>query len=167
MKMEKERLFKQLFDEYYTPLCVYAHRYIPDMKEAEEVVQNAFVKIWNQPKIYTSLSFLKNYTYRTVHNDCVNYLNKSKVHRNYLKAIKNQYPQEPFVQTSELFELEKLLDQALEQLSPQVKKVFLLNRFGGLKYKEVAEALDLSPKTVESHMSKALAFLREELKDYL
>lgn len=161
--------FEHVFKTYYQPLCNYACTLIKDLDEAEEVVQNTFFNIWNKRTALQITSSLKSYLYRAVHNDCLNKLKHGKVRVMYAEDYKSSMAG-GFHSSSQLLdgkELNVQINEAINALPEQCGLVFKLSRFEELKYSEIATHLNISVKTVENHMGKALKILREKLKDYL
>lgn len=140
-----------------------------DLDEAEEVVQNTFYIIWKKRESLTIQSSVKSYLYKSVYNDCLNKLKHQKVRQAHAQDFQHTHSSESEdgIKLLHAKELKLKIDQALESLPEQCGKVFRLNRFEELKYKEIAEHLNISVKTVEIHMSKALKLMREQLKEYL
>lgn len=161
--------FEQAFRAYYRSLCNYAMPLIKDKDEAEEVVQNVFFNIWNKRESIQVTTSLKSYLYRAVHNDCLNKLKHVKVRTvyadDYRKSSAGSF--ESASDTLQTKELGMKINTAIDSLPEQCGNVFRLSRFENLKYGEIAERLEISVKTVENHMGKALKILREQLKDYL
>lgn len=162
-------VFEQLFRHHYQPLCRFAVSILRDQDEAEEVVQDVMVKLWEgRSHLQINLS-LKSYLYRMVHNACISGIRKEKVRHLHAAHVKSQ--EEMFHNDAsapiEKTELERMISGAIEQLPEQCRLVFKLSRFEQMKYSEIAQHLDISVKTVENHMGKALRMLRESLKDYL
>jgi RNA polymerase sigma-70 factor (family 1) len=161
--------FEQVFKAWYQPLCNYACSLMKDMDEAEEVVQNVFFNIWNKRESLAINMSIKSYLYRAVHNDCLNKIKHSKVRTLYAEDYKsrNSGGFEDSMGLIDAKELNKRINEAIESLPEQCGIVFRLSRFDHLKYSEIAEQLEISVKTVENHMGKALRILRESLKEYL
>ncbi|MES2680947.1 MAG: RNA polymerase sigma-70 factor [Bacteroidota bacterium] len=160
--------FEQAFRAYYQSLCNYAVPLIKDKDEAEEVVQNVFFNIWSKREALQINSSLKSYLYRAVHNDCLNKLKHVKVKTLYAEDYKKSAGAfNSATDTLEAKELGVKINKAIDSLPEQCGNVFRLSRFENLKYAEIASQLDISVKTVENHMGKALKILREQLKDYL
>jgi RNA polymerase sigma-70 factor (family 1) len=164
-----KQVFEHVFKNHYALLCRYAKSFINDLDEAEEVVQNTFYIIWSKRETLEITGSLKAYLYRAVHNDCLNKLKHLQVR----KVHANDYTHTNagiFENTGEALlakELRQKIEQAIGALPEQCAKVFRLSRFEELKYHEIAEQLNISVKTVENHMGKALKHMREHLKDYL
>jgi RNA polymerase sigma-70 factor (family 1) len=160
--------FDALFRAYYAPLCYYAASFTDgDMDEAEDVVQQTFVKFWEQRANLSIAWSVKAYLYKTVHNACLNRLRALKTREQYkqrnMLELERQHVPPPGAET----ELRERLQKALESLPAQCRQVFELSRFEELKYREIAEHLNISIKTVETQMGKALRIMRTHLADYL
>ena len=161
--------YEKLFKSYYAPLCRYAGSLIKDPDEAEEVVQTVFFNIWNKRESLKGAAPAKAYVYRAVHNETLNRIKHRKVRSQYAEEVRSISPQghSATLQVLHAKELGRQIDAALEALPKQCGEVFRRNRFGNLKYAEIAAQLGISVKTVEAHMGKAMKLLRVSLKDYL
>lgn len=168
IQLGDEPAFDTVFRQWYQPLCHYAARLADgDMDEAEDLVQQAFVKLWeNRSRLNVAWS-LKAYLYKTVHNASLNRLRSRKVQSKYLdfNAQQLNVMHTPPDDTSP--ELIERFQRAMDMLPPQCRHVFELSRFETLKYREIADQLGISIKTVETQMGKALRVLRTQLADYL
>lgn len=162
-----EQAYEQLFKAYYAPLCGYASKLLNDMDDAEEVVQAMYLKLWERRGELSVDISMKAYLYRAVHNACLNHLKHEKVKQQYADHLKNINGEADTVDHLEQKELQQEIDNAINELPEKCREVFQLNRFEGLKYKEVAQLLDISEKTVENQMGKALKLLRGKLGRYL
>jgi RNA polymerase sigma-70 factor, ECF subfamily len=163
----EENAFRDLFEEYYAPLVLFAFNYVKDQDEAEEMVQEVMTNVWIKAETITITSSVKSYLYGCVRNACLNHLKHQKIVNQYqshqLATAPASFDETPL----ELEELQEKLRTALDKIPARCREVFELNRFEGLRYKEIAAQLNLSLKTVENQMGKALKILREELGDYL
>ncbi|MCC6371886.1 MAG: RNA polymerase sigma-70 factor [Bacteroidia bacterium] len=161
--------FEQVFRQFYKALGNYACSVIKDKDEAEEVVQNMFFNLWNRRQKLDINTSLKSYLYRAVHNDCLNRIKHAKVRSIYAEDYKSTVSAayDDSLKTLNAKELNKKIHSAIDELPEQCGLVFRLSRFDNLKYNEIATQLDISVKTVENHMGKALKLMREKLKDYL
>ncbi|MCK9640293.1 MAG: RNA polymerase sigma-70 factor [Prolixibacteraceae bacterium] len=161
-------IFNYFFDKYYQGLCVYAFRMIKSNSEAEDLVQDFFVRILeNRKNIFIDRS-VKSYFIRSVHNRCLDYLAHQKVKINHeqirLKMLSEEDVQEyPLLDS----ELKKQIELAIQKLPDGIRETFMLNRFDGLNYQQIAKQENVSVKTIEYRISKALAILRKDLGDYL
>jgi len=163
-----KQLFEQLFREYFSPLCNFALGYINDLDTAKEIVQEVFINLWNKKDSITSEKPVKAYLYTSVRNRCLNYIRDHKKFRSYVLDVEIEdcelvFENDSMTQT----ETRLKIQQAIEKLPEKCRQVFQLSRFEELKYKEIAEKLGISTKTVEVHISKALKILREELKELI
>jgi len=161
--------FEKLFREHFTALCYFAQKYLGDIDSSKEIVHNVFIKIWENRTEFDWEKPAKSYLFTSVYNRSLNYLRDSRkfVSTDSAGFQNNPGDNSPFTDSMEVAELESRIKLALAKLPEKCREVFELNRFEGKKYTEVAEQLNISVKTVETQMSKALKVLKEELKDYI
>lgn len=151
-----------LFDKYYIPLCVYAIKYIDSYSEAEDLVQEIFIKFWEEKKANNLTSSLKAYLFAAIRNNALNLIRKNKKFQ--IVELNENIDLEEEVFNSEAFELKKQkLYAEIEQLPPQSKNIFTAIIFENKKYKEVAKTLGISVNTVKTHFSRALKHLRSSI----
>jgi len=144
-----------------------ANRFMDTREEAEEVTQDVFVKFWEKCTTLSPDSSIKSYLYRSVHNSCLNAIKHEKVKDTYRQHI-IQYLESSYMDHVELNDPDALrtrINSEIDKLPPRCSEIFKLSRFEGLKYQEIAEHLDISVKTVEVQMGKALKILRSTLQD--
>lgn len=166
---DDENAFKELFHLFFAPLCFYAFRYIPNKETCEDLVQDTFFKIWKNRKNIDIISSVRNLLITSVRNSCIDYIRKKELEESY-RHHQNLYGITEGDFSNELhsvFELKELIDKAMEKLPVTIREVFELNRYEGLTYSEIALKYNISVKSVEAYMSKALKILRLQLKDYL
>ena len=157
------RAFELFYKKYFTPLCLFANSRIRDPELAREQVQEVFLSLWkNRGKLEIRES-AKSYLYRAVLNRIINHFKRKKIEATYLESLEK----DSRVANQPEFDLEEKLFKLIEDLPPRRKEVFILSRFQGLRYKEIAQRLNISLKTVEGQMSQALKFLEENLQEYL
>jgi RNA polymerase sigma-70 factor (family 1) len=157
--------FESLFHKWYAPLCRYACTLV-EPHEAEEVVQAVFVRLWERRDEVEFNYSAKAYLYRMVHNYSLNHLRSKRTR----KAEPIESAQEMRAVPSEAqeeHELQRRLQSALLKLPTECRRIFELSRFEELKYREIADQLQISIKTVETQMGKALRIMRTELSDML
>jgi len=160
-----EKQFASLFDEYYEELCRVVFSIVKDLAAAEDVVQEVFVKIWTRKDELKDISNYKAYLYKSVVLRALDYLRKKKtegVLKSELKIV-HSHIQEAHTGLEQK-ELRALIEKGLEQMPEQMRLIFHLSRFSSLKNREVASQLNISIKTVESNLSKALKILHEHLE---
>jgi RNA polymerase sigma-70 factor (family 1) len=160
--------FESLFKTYYSTLSHYACSYLHDLDEAEEVVQDIFVKIWEKRQDLKIETSFKAYLYQAVKNKCLNYIRNKKTQNNHLTIIDmKDYEAPAAFEDLQADELSDKLYLALEELPPKCKQIFKMSRLDGLRHKDIADKLDLKVKTIENQIGIALKFLKNQLSDYL
>ena len=160
--------FENLFKSHYQELCAFANKYIQDVDASEEIVQEFFVKFWeNREK--ENVTSQRSYLFTSIKNACLNQLKHIKVKEEY-KQINQREMAESKITVEDEFEateLDQKIRESIQALPEGRRAIFIMSRFEGLKYKEIAEKLKLSVKTVENQMGSALKYLKSELSDYL
>jgi RNA polymerase sigma-70 factor, Bacteroides expansion family 1 len=161
--------FSSIFLTYYKDLVMFASTITKDSDTSEEIVQNVFVKLWEDRESISITTSLKSYLLKTVQNSSIDWLRHLKIRDKYSSNIsKNSVLEENDTENYVLYsELEQHIEKVLAQLPAEIAESFMLNRYDGLKYYEIAEKLDVSVRTVEVRIGKALHLLREQLKDYV
>jgi RNA polymerase sigma-70 factor, ECF subfamily len=160
LRLGDERAFDALFRHYSALVYRFAYSYLKDRPEAEEIVQECFLKIWEKREQVHDDVPLKGYLFTVAYHAVLNQLRRRQHHLRF-QAYTAAAPPEQVGNEAEFGELETLYRTALEQLPPKRREIFLLSRQQGLSYPEIARQLGLSVKTVEAQMSHALKFLRE------
>lgn len=162
------KVFESLFRSSFASLVRYARVLIKDQDTAEEIVQDLFVKIWQERKNLAVTSSLNGYLFRSVHNRCIHHIEHLKVRDKYSEEISKLQPElmESPADQLQYAELQNKIARIIEKLPERCGRIFLMNRFEGLKYSEIAEKLSVSVKTVEANMGRALKEFRKELSDY-
>lgn len=160
-----ESVFKELFEKEYNNLCRYALTYLQDSQWAEDVVQETFVKFWEQKKELISSPEAKFYLVTAVRNNSLTAIRRQKSAGIQFVEETPETDHEPFITMrqvrEEANEQSKKITEALNTLPPKCKEVFLLVKLHGMSYKQAAEALEISVKTVENQMGKAIKTLRD------
>jgi len=157
--------FDHLFSVYRERLYAFAIGYLKIEEDAKELVQDVFVKVWeHRHQLDESRSF-NAYLFTIAKNTILNYFRKKANEQNYIEYIKKHTglsvsPVEEKVEFSELQEKARTL---IEQLPPRQKEIYHLSREEGLSNEEIAQALKISRKTVENHITLAMSYLREKL----
>ena len=161
-----EKSFEEFFVSYYESLYGYAFSIVRDKMLAEEVVSDVFYKLWlksDHIRIHTTLAA---YMYSAVHHACMDQLKREKIKQRYQKYLMNEKSVNPGI-PAELKDFQRHLREALAKLPEQCRTVFRLNREEGLSYKEIANRLGISVKTVETQMGRALKRLKISLSEFL
>ncbi|GAA4308874.1 RNA polymerase sigma-70 factor [Mucilaginibacter gynuensis] len=161
--------FDSIYLDHYTALHHYAYTMLNDGALADEMVHDVFLKLLERKDPISIHTSLKAYLYRSVHNECLNYIKHQKVKQSYLNHAGYEMDNQSENTSGGLQyrELEQRLLKAINELPEQCRTIFQMRRFEELKYAEIAAKLGISTKTVENQMNKALKRLRLQLADYL
>lgn len=164
-----EDKFEALYKAHFRELHAYAYTIVNDWDNAEELVQGLFLKLWERNDwagIHTSV---KSYLYRSVYHESLNWLRRDKVRLRYQTLTAPTMENNTGDATEQLKarEVEKHLAMALNKLPEKCRAIFHLSRFEELKYQQIADQLNISIKTVETQMVKALKILRKEMAEFL
>ncbi len=168
IKKGDKTAFDTVYLNYFKRLHQYATNFVKNPDEAEEIIQNVFCRLWEKRTQLDAHGYLKSFLYRSVHNACLNYLKHQNV-RSTFKVHHHQTAvnEQDLSQEISAHELEKQLHLAINELPSQCRTIFQMSRLEQLKYSEIANELNLSIKTVENQMGKALKTLRLKLIDFL
>jgi RNA polymerase sigma-70 factor, ECF subfamily len=159
--------FESLFRTSYASLVKYAKTLIKDHDTAEEIVQDLFFRLWQNKEKIKIESSLNGYLFRSVHNSCLHYIEHMKVverHEQEMSFVQDDGTESP-AEILQYKELQAKIARTIEKLPERCGQIFCMNRFDGLKYSEIAEKLEVSIKTVEANMGKALKEFRKALAE--
>lgn len=159
--------FEALFKSHFQYLCNFAKQYVGDQDTAQDITQKVFITLWEKRTEIDPKQSIKSYLFTIVKNRCLNHIRDQKTYRS--KVLDLDCGDIEIGKEEVYFaeaELKKQIELALASLPPKCREVFEMSRYRGLSYKEIAEELDISQKTVEAHVGKALKTLRELLKGY-
>lgn len=163
-----ESAFRDLFKDYYQVLVNHACRYVQETHIAENIVQDIFLNIWKNRKDWRLSISLKAYLYQAVRNRSLNQLRRLETGHDMLSDIADVVPSdenpEDYFREKEMVEQ---IQQAIDSLPERSRSIFMMHRYDNLKYAEIAEILNISVGTVETHMVRALKFLRARLFEFL
>ena len=160
--------FENLFKLHFQHLCRFATQYVIDADTAQDICQKIFINLWEKRAEVNPHKSLKSYLFTAVKNRCLNHIRDQKKFRS--KVLDLDCANFNIVEDTDQLAVEELqtkIEKALNALPEKCRLVFEMSRFRNMKYREIAEELDISQKTVEAHMSKAMKHLRESLGDYL
>jgi RNA polymerase sigma-70 factor (ECF subfamily) len=175
LSKKNEAAFEVAFNIYYPRLIAFAREYVPE-DDAFNLVQDAFITLLDKTPSFLNENQLQSYLYTNVKNNCLMFLRHEKVKKKYsdqkiaagTQANLNVHALERLDTSPVAFmEIEQIIHDTLEKLSPKCREIFILSRFEGKKNAEVAQILSISEKAVEAQISKALKVFRVALKDYL
>lgn len=161
--------FEKLFKQYFKPLCYLAKRYVKDIDMAKEIVQESFISLWMKRDNIDVSKSVKLYLNVSVQNKCLNYLRDSKKFDKDI-LINEQLFNGTDGETTDVMvvkDISSKIDNAIAELPEKCRDIFIMNRYQNMKYHEIAKKREISVKTVETQMSKALKHLRFRLAEYL
>lgn len=162
-----KKAFDTFFIKYYPILCAYATPFVGE-DDAEEIIQDLMVWLWESRENIVVGSSLSGYMFKAVKNKCINHIHKNRLHEQVHISIQNSALtkfEDPDFYIVE--ELTQKIDEALARLPETYREAFVLNRIDGKTYNEIAALLNISSKTVDYRIQQALKNLRIHLKDYL
>ncbi|MCX6120886.1 MAG: RNA polymerase sigma-70 factor [Ignavibacteriales bacterium] len=158
--------FEKIYRLYVKELCSFAAYYVKSFDAAEDIVQNLFLLLWERRETIRIEGFLKTYLFTSVRNLSLNFLKHQTIDRNSSDAYSKLFslPSATPHEIAEHQELDVLITQALEKIPERCRIVFILSRYFNMKYTEIAEILEISMKTVDAQMVKAIKILRSDLR---
>jgi RNA polymerase sigma-70 factor (family 1) len=160
------RLFQEIFYKHYEPLCKYAFTIVKEPHSCEDIVQETFLRIWEKKQNLIGSEELTWYMYTAIRNNCLSFIEKKQ--KTVLGDFNGQEiidtPGERPSPTAKETDYDTLLKEALTNLPPKCREVFVLSRVSNLTYKQIGDSLGISIKTVENQMGKALKILRAYIK---
>ncbi len=157
--------YKRLYELYYNELASYIFSLNKNKQEAEDIVQNVMLNIWRSKKTLEIKTSLKSYLYKACYYEYITHYNNAKKKSKYIEANKKNalaYFIEEDVDS--IKQKIKYIHLEINRLPPKCKEIFILSKIQGLKYREIAASLNISTKTVENQISKALSRIKEGLK---
>ncbi|WP_223551869.1 RNA polymerase sigma factor [Aestuariivivens sp. NBU2969] len=153
-----------LMDKYHHSLCLYAYSLSNDYEGAKDIVQDVFVKLWEDREKVQSVKSMRSFLNRAVYNGFIDQWRKNKrmlsIEAKHFKALEELVEDERYDLTKQI----ELVNQAIESLPPKCKETFVLSRKEGLTNIEISEFMDVSIRTVETQINKAFKILRKTLK---
>lgn len=163
-----ELAFEKLFFHYYLPLTRFAWRYTDSKAIAEDLVQDLLQEIWENRVEWAPVGKLRPFLYLKVKQKCLNYLKRRQIMRVHDDRWTEEWTDTVFFpeesdREEQLQAFQQAVGRAVEKLPLRCKMIFKMHKFDGLTHKEIAEVMQLSSKTVEFQLNKALKLLREKL----
>lgn len=160
-----QQVFEELFKKFFPPLMAFSRRILSDEDDAREVVHQVFINLWEKRYDIDLSKSLKSYLFTSVNNRSLNVIRDRKKFSS--EEIPEEVGQWDVSAQIEALELEDRIRAVIDDLPERCREIFQMNRFEGSTYSEIAKQLNISVKTVENQMSKALRILREQLAEYL
>jgi RNA polymerase sigma-70 factor (ECF subfamily) len=168
LKENDRSALKELFQLHYLPVCQTIQRLVRDQSTVEDLAQEVFLRFWNKRHQIHIKSSLSAYIRRMAANEALGYLRSRKIFEEEEVILNDEHQSGQNVEEQALHtELEDHIKAAINELPPKCRTVFVLSRFEELTYQEIADRMDISIKTVENQMGRALRILRTKLKSYL
>lgn len=169
LKQGDKRGLELLFRHFYKPLVFYALKFLENKEEAEDVVQDVFVKFWEEKRFYAIENYLRSYLYQSVRNRCLNLIEARKGITVCITDETKQIAEVEYLDETEWNVRIDRIYQAIDRLPERTREVFLKIVLEEKQYKEVAEEFQISVNTVKTLLARGLATLRKELdeKTYL
>ncbi|MDP2114534.1 MAG: RNA polymerase sigma-70 factor, partial [Bacteroidota bacterium] len=161
LKSGDQTAFELLFHFYYPGLVMYAIQFTTDRMEAEEIVQDFFVRFWQRHQQIIPSDSLKSYLFLSVKNGSLNFLKHKKIEEKYIRSM-TELSNNHLVYDPDLYiasELQEKIKKSIDLLPEKCREIFIMSRMRGLKNEEIAAELNLSKRTVETQISKALKVL--------
>lgn len=160
----EEAQFEHIFKRWYTPLCRFAFRLTGKTQAAEDIVQEVFIQFWDKRKSLEIHYSEKAYLFQAVYHRSLNFLKMANRNPHISHEEEFQHPMGQAADAQLMYaETEDAIENGIRKLPDGCREIFELSRFEGLSYREISDLLDISPKTVEAQMSKALRILRQAL----
>lgn len=168
--------FEIFYKHYHYRLYIYARKYIPDEEVARDILQEFFLDFWENRDKLDIHSTPEGYLFRSIHNRCIDHIRKNTIRNGFvdiadarLNELKGQYFFNENGPLNTVFteDIETIIEKVITDLPDQCKQIFLMSRQEGISTQEIADTLHLSPRTVESHVYRALKILKSRLTDYL
>lgn len=164
-----ELALEAIFRAHYDGMCAFVQRFVYAPDVSEELVQDVFFKLWAKREQMAEIDALKTYLYRAARNTALNHLRRRKLEQNWEEhegARGEPIAGESADDETSTDELTRAVDKAVRRLPDRCREIFLMSREGGLTYGQIADALGISIKTVETQMGRALKSLRSALAKY-
>ncbi len=176
LKKGNGKAFEEIFRNYFIHLHEYACFYTESYQLSEDIVHDVFFKLWESRETINIHTSIKSYLYRSVHNQCIQYLRHQKVTREHNKIQQAKLEEALLLNRlyfetglKKLFEkeIDELVSETISKLPEKTREIYILSRKKNLTNKDIAGQLSITEKAVEYHITKALASIRLALKDYL
>lgn len=166
VRLNDKNAFKVLYDRYSKKIYFFSLKYIRNTVEAEELVQSVFINVWENRRSLDPDNSVKSYIYKSAINYIFNYLKKKKIQNRFIESQMHQDENQSENLYEEVFfhDLEKSIETVVVTLPSQQQRIFRMSRYDGLSYQEIAAKLELSLRTVENQMYRALKTLKTALK---
>jgi RNA polymerase sigma-70 factor (ECF subfamily) len=170
LKNGDAKAFSLIFNTYYKDMVLFGGNFLPNQAVCEDIVQSIFLKLWSERTALTVETSLKPYLLKAVRNACLDEIRHRNIVLEHESCVLSNSLADDLTDTGNYIlysDLQDHLQQALKQMPDSCREAFELNRFKGLKYREIAEKLNVSERTVDVRIGKAIDFLRKYLREFL
>lgn len=173
LKSGSEKVFREIMEHWYSRLFNFANGYLNNTENTKEVIQDVFLQLWDHRQKLVTDASLNAYLFTLTRNRCIDLIRREKLMLQFRTDKQEEYARltessqalsDPILNEIFALELQHEIDQAINSLPDQCRKIFLMSRSNGMKNKEISQTLELSEKTVESHLTKALRTIRTALE---
>jgi len=173
LKSGSERVFKLIMDKWYSRLFNFANGYLNNQENTKEVIQDVFLKLWDNRNQLADNTNLNAYLFTLTRNRCIDLIRRERLSIQFRNDKQEEYQRlsenfdalsDPILDDIFAREIQDEVNRAINVLPEQCRKIFILSRTNGLKNREISEMLNLSEKTIESHLTKAIKAIRQVLE---
>lgn len=167
LKKGDKRAYQILFDKYYVRLVSYINTYTKNQDSSKDIVQESFIKLWNNRATIEADASVVSFLHKIAYNIFVDKYRKEKRNQSLLDTLSYEAINESIESEEEVAKTKKIemVKRSIDELPPRCQEIFKMSKYEGLKYVEIAEALNLSIKTVEAQMGKAFSYIRQKVKE--
>ena len=162
----EEWAFRKVYEQFFSPLCIYAVKYVRDASEAQDIVQDVFLKIWENAERLELTSSIQHYLFASVRNGCLNYLKSLQIEDRNNRKYMEAYIESQNVDMVDDEELLARIRQVLDELPEKCREVCLLRFVEGCKYAEIAARLDMNENTVKAQLHRGMERLKQAFATY-
>lgn len=167
ISIQEKSEFEKIFNAYYIGLCNYAYKLLLDRDRAEDAVQQVFSKLWEKRADYNITSSVQSYLYKATYNMSINEIKRRHKLQNLENEVVHQVSDLTADISSKTNELETAIEKGLANIPEKCRAIFVMSRYEEMKYKDIAQTLGISIKTVENQMGKALRLMRVHLSEFI
>ncbi len=158
--------FQKLYNDMYSGLKYFASQLLTSEAEADDIIQEVWIKLWTKQPVFDHLSQLKSYVYQSVRNAALNHLRDTQRQQHVLQNIPQESVEQDISEKIIEAEVYAIINKTFTQVSESAKRVYIA-KLNGKKYKEIAEEFDISVNTVKKHINNVNKFLKEHVKPLL
>lgn len=164
LNQRKDQAWEAFYADYYVALCAYANKFLHSPLDAEDIVQDTCVKVWESDRVFVTMKEFTWYIYKSIYTNTMYYLRTKNLHLRLLQNMQEEevvMPEDDFIQTIRE-ELVRQLHLYIEELPRESQKIIKLS-LEGMSGNEIAEKLSISLHTVKSQKNRSFKYLREKL----